>query len=160
MSDAAYVHSRDAIEAFRVALIKFSEACRDALDELGAEVRRVTEWIEHDRPTYWKAQIRGVERAVHDAKQALERCLIFRVADERPACQEERVALRREEERLSRARERAENARRWRGQLQSEQFEMAGRLGQVDRLIEWSVPQAIAALEQILDRLESYEATR
>ena len=50
MTGPAKVHSSDAIEAVRLALISFIDHVSDALTELSAEMRRVQEWLEHDRP--------------------------------------------------------------------------------------------------------------
>lgn len=157
---SAFVQSRSEIEAFRSALLKFSEGCRNAIDDLNCEVRRAADWLEHDRPAYWKEQVRLRERAIHDAKLALDRCLIYRVADERPMCQEERVALRKAETRLASAKDHVEKVRHWRRRIQHEQQEMEGRLGQIDRLVESEIPRAVSALDRILDRLEAYTGTR
>ena len=50
MSGPAKVHSSEAIEAVRLALVSFIDHVSDALTELSAEMRRVQEWLEHDRP--------------------------------------------------------------------------------------------------------------
>jgi hypothetical protein len=93
MSTPANVHSSDAIDAVRLALISFADQVSDALTELSTEMRRVLEWLEHDRPRYWKNQVRLSIDEVHQAQQALHRCLMFPIAGERPSCYEERAAL-------------------------------------------------------------------
>ncbi|MBN1851171.1 MAG: hypothetical protein JW829_00545 [Pirellulales bacterium] len=160
MSETVHVHSQAAIEEFRAALLLFSSQCQDAVDGLNAEVRRFADWIEHDRPAYWKEQTRLAERGVHDAKLALERCLISGIAGERPACREERAALHQAQLRLASCRAHIERVRHWRQQLHHEQSELTGRLGQLGQLIEWNIPQAAATLARILDRLDAYIATQ
>ncbi len=82
MSGPAKVHSTDAIEAVRLALVSFIDRVSNALSELSSEMRRVQEWLEHDRPGYWKHQTRLATDQVHEAQQALHRCLMFPIADE------------------------------------------------------------------------------
>ena len=93
MSGPAKVQSSEAIEAVRLALISFIDHVGDSLTELSAEMRRVQEWLERDRPSFWKNQTRLAMDKVHEAQQALQRCLMFPVANERPSCYEERAEL-------------------------------------------------------------------
>jgi len=89
----ANVHSTEAIDAVRLALISFAAKVSDALTELSTEMRRVLEWLEHDRPRYWKNEMRLSIDDEHQAQQAMHRCLMFPIAGERPSCYEERAAL-------------------------------------------------------------------
>ena len=93
MSTPAQVRSTDAIEALRLALVRFRERVQSALDTLDAEIHRTSNWVEHDRPAYWKQETHNAEDAVHQAKLDLERCLMMTVAGERPACREQKAAL-------------------------------------------------------------------
>src|SRR5262245_44180761 len=93
MDTQARAHSLTAIESVRQAMASFVDEVSDALTELETEMRRVQEWLEHDRPRYWKTQVRLSIDQVHEAQQALQRCLMFPVANERPSCTEERMAL-------------------------------------------------------------------
>ena len=99
MSGSAQVRSVDSIDRFRQALIRFMERSTDAVETLEGQMRRAEEWIEHDRPSYWKMQLRAAQDAVNQAKIDLEKCLAFRVTEERPACREERTALKKAQQR-------------------------------------------------------------
>ena len=66
-----------------------------------AEMRRVQEWLEHDRPRLLENQMRLAIDQVHEAQQALHRCLMFPIANERPSCYEERAALKKAQARLA-----------------------------------------------------------
>ncbi len=160
MSSPAKVHSTEAIEALRVALISFAERVTDALSELSAEMRRMLDWLEHDRPRFWKGQVRISMDQVHEAQQALHRCLMFPIADERPSCYEERTALKRAQARLAYCQEKVERVRKWQNTLRHELFEYEGRVSQLVRVVEIDVPQAIGVLEKILRHLEDYGAGR
>ncbi len=160
MSGPAKVQSSEAIEAVRRTLILFIERVNDALAELGSEMRRVQEWLEHDRPGYWKKQVRVAMDEVHEAQQALHRCLMFPIAGERPSCYEERAALKKAQARLVYCQEKGERVRHWQQTLRHELFEYEGRISQLTKLVDIDVPQAIGVLDRILRNLEEYQAVR
>lgn len=160
MSGPAKVHSSEAIEAVRLALISFNERVVDALAELSNEMRRVQEWLEHDRPGYWKKQTRVAMDEMHEAQQALHRCLMFPIAGERPSCYEERAALKKAQARFTYCQEKVERVRHWQQTLRHELFEYEGRISQLTKLVEIDVPQAIGVLNRIMRNLEEYEAVR
>jgi hypothetical protein len=160
MSTPAKVHSSDAIEAVRVALLKFVEQVSDALAELSSEMRRMQEWVDHDRPRFWKTQHRKSIDMVHEAQQALHRCLMFPIANERPSCTEERAALKKAQARQQYCEQKEDRVRHWQKTMRHEMFEYEGRMSQLVRLVEVEVPQAIAVLSRILRNLEEYHAAR
>src|SRR5262245_28357345 len=160
MSGPAKVYSSESIEAVRMALMSFSEQVSDALTELSAEMRRMQEWLEHDRPRHWKMQVRKAMDAAHEAQQALHRCLMFPIANERPSCTEERAALKKAKARLEYCQEKEDRLRHWQQTLRHEMFEYDGRISQLVRLVEIDVPKSIAVLNKILRNLEEYHAIR
>src|SRR5215211_2277393 len=160
MSSPAKVHSSEAIEAIRMALMSFAAQVGDALTELSAEMRRMQEWLEHDRPRHWKMQIRRAVDQAHEAQQALHRCLMFPIANERPSCTEERTALKKAKARLAYCQEKEDRVRHWQQTMRHEMFEYEGRISQLVRLVEVEVPQAIGVLNKILRNLEEYHAVR
>lgn len=158
MSGPAKVHSTESIEAVRLALVMFVDRVSDALTEVSSEMRRVQEWLEHDRPKHWKNQIRVARDQAHEAQQALHRCLMFPIADERPSCYEERAELKKAQARLAYCEEKSERVRKWQQTMRHELFEYEGRMSQLSKLIEIDVPQAIGVLNQIVRNLEEYHA--
>jgi|SRR3954468_2035470 hypothetical protein len=160
MSGPAKVHSTDAIEAVRLALVMFVTRVTDAMSELSGEMRRVQEWLEHDRPKYWKNQTRLAMDQAHEAQQALHRCLMFPIADERPSCYEERADLKKAKARLEYCQEKADRVRHWQQTMRHELFEYEGRMSQLVKLVEIEVPQAIGVLNRIVRNLEEYHAVR
>jgi len=118
------------------ALMSFAEQVSDALTELSAEMRRMQDWLEHDRPRHWKSQIRRAGDQAHEAQQALHRCLMFPIANERPSCTEERTALKKAQARLAYCQDKEDKVRRWQQTVRHELFEYEGRMSQLVRLIE------------------------
>ena len=160
MSTPAQVRSTDAIEALRASLLKFQQRVQVAVDVLDGELHRASNWVEHDRPSYWKQQTHDAEDAVHSAKLELERCLMMTVAGERPTCREQKEALVAAKARRAYCQEKCEAVRRWQRNLRHEQFEYDGRIGQLRRAMELDVPKAAALLQTILRRLDEYQIER
>ncbi len=160
MSTPANVHSLESIEAVRNALSLFDERVADALTEIGAELRRMLDWLEHDRPRHWRTQVRVAADRVHEAQQALHRCLMFPIANERPSCYEERMELKKAQARLAYCEEKVERVRHWQRSVQHELFEYEGRISQLVRLVEVDVPQAMGVLTRIVRHLEEYQSLR
>ena len=160
MSSPAQVRSTDAIEALRASLLKFQQRVQNAIDVLDGELHRASNWVEHDRPAYWKQQTHEAEDAVHAAKIELERCLMMTVAGERPTCREQKAALDAAKIRRAYCQEKCDAVRRWQRDLRHEQFEYEGRIGQLRRTTEVDVPKAAALLQTILRRIDEYQIER
>jgi hypothetical protein len=124
-------------------------------------MHRAADWIEHDRPHHWKAQTREADGAVHEAKLALERCLLMTTVDgQRPACREQKAALAEAKVRLDYCRDKAERVRHWQRNFRHEMFEYDGRIGQLRGLLDQEVPAARGVLTKIIRRLEEYQIER
>lgn len=160
MSTPAQVRSTEAIEAFRLALVKFQERVQNAVDSLDGELHRASNWVEHDRPAHWKSQTHLAEDAVHQAKLDLERCLLMTVAGQRPTCREQKAALIAAKARRAYCQEKCEAVKRWQRSFRHEQFEYDGRIGQLRRTMEMDVPKAQALLKTIVRRLDEYQIER
>jgi exonuclease VII large subunit len=153
----ARVYSIDSIEAFRTALLKFQQRVEDALVELDGQMRRAVTWIEHDRPAHWRKQAKDADAWIHEAKLDLERCLIYRVTDERPSCREERAALKKAHAQREYCRDKIERVDYWKRNMHHELYEYQGRISKLSRMLEHDIPQANAALLHILRQLEAYQ---
>jgi hypothetical protein len=160
MSGPAQVRSTQAIDALQASLARFQQRVQAALDALDAEIRRAADWVEHDRPSHWRNATHDAEDAVHQAKIELERCLLFSLAGERPACREQKAALKAAQARLAYCREKGDMVKRWQRNFRHESFEYDGRVGQLRRMLEHDVPKARAVLMKILRRLEEYQIER
>jgi len=160
MSGPAQVRSTQAIEAFGASVAKFEEQVQNALDALAVELQRSENWIEHDRPAYWRGQLLKAEDGVHEAKLELERCLLFALEGERRSCREQKVALEAARRRVEHCREKAAAVKRWQANFRQEALQFRGRTGQLRRLVELDLPQARGVLAKIVRRLEEYQIER
>lgn len=155
---AANVRSLDSIAAMREALLVFQDELDQALSAIDVEMRHVVDWLEHDRPRYWKVQVREAGDAVVEARNNLHRCLMYPINDERPSCYEERAALKQAEARQAYCLEKAERLRHWTHEVRHEKFEYQGRISQLKDVVGLDVPQAVAILDRLITRLEEYQA--
>jgi exonuclease VII large subunit len=156
MSGPAYVHNTDAIESVRAALANFSHQVDDGLTEIAAESRRMLDWLEHDRPRYWKNQLRLAWDMVEQAKKDLNRCLMYPVADERPSCTEQRAALKKAQAHFAYCEQKADRLKNWCREVRHELFEYEGRISQLKTCGEIDVPKAMAALGRLMARIDEY----
>ena len=154
----ANVHSLESIEAVRAALAAFRDEVEQALAMIDVEMRRVLDWLEHDRPSFWRRQVRDAQDAVTEARAGLHRCLMYPINDERPSCYEERAELKKAEARLAYCDEKSERLRHWIREIRHETFEYEGRISQLKDVIEIDVPQATAILDRLLARLHEYQS--
>lgn len=157
MPDQANVNSLDAIQSVRAALLQFAKLGGDGLTDCELEMRRMLDWMEHDRPAYWKERVRLAHDAVHKAKGDLHRCLMYPVGvNDRPACTEERAALKKAEAHLAYCREKQERLKHWVREIRHEVHTYQGRTTQLREVIESDMPTAAAALGRMLVTLEQY----
>ncbi|MEN0111732.1 MAG: hypothetical protein AAF805_13520 [Planctomycetota bacterium] len=152
----ADVRSIDAIARVRDELARFALRGSDGVDELEAEIRRVLDWVEHDRPAYWKLRVRKAYDAVGEAKAELHRCLMYPINDENRSCTEQRQALKKAEAHLRHCRDKQERVREWAQKLRHELHEYHGRVSKLKRLIEVDTPRAVALADRSLDAIERY----
>jgi exonuclease VII large subunit len=158
MPGPAYVHNTEAIDSVKAALASFSHQVDEGLTEIAAECRRTLDWLEHDRPRFWKHQTRVAWDEVEQAKKDLHRCLMYPIADERPSCTEQRAALKKARARLAYCEQKAERLKNWCREVRHELFEYEGRISQLKTCAEIDVVQAIAVLSRILARIDEYRA--
>lgn len=156
----ANVRSLEAIHTVRAALVSFRDELEQALAMIDLEMRHVLDWLEHDRPRFWRTQVRDANDAVTEARAALHRCLMYPINDERPSCYEERAELKKAEARLAYCDEKSERLRHWIREVRHEMFEYQGRISQLRDLAEIDTPQAMAILDRLLARLHEYQSIR
>jgi hypothetical protein len=158
MNSSANVQSFDAVIAVRASLVAFGDQVEQALSMVDLEMRRLLDWLEHDRPRFWRTQLRMARDEVTAARAALHRCLMYPIGDERPSCREEKATLKLAEARLRHCEEKAERLKHWTREIRHEMFEYDGRIRQLTELVEYDAPQAIGILTKLLTHLEEYRA--
>ena len=145
MSQSAQVHSTESIEAVANSLVRFREQVDQSTTVLAAEIRRTIEWLEHDRPRYWKRRLHQAHDELAAARAALQRCLMFPINDERPSCDEERAAVKKAEAQLAYCQEKTEQVTEWIRRVRREEFDYEARMTKLARIVvDDDVPRATA----------------
>ena len=152
----ANVRDLDAIRLFRAALLAFSEEAEAAYQGLLMETQRSVDWIQSDRPHYWRIQVQQAFDLVAATRTALNRCQIMTVAGHRKSCIEEKQAHRHAKMRLQHCQEQVERVKRWGIKLRHDVDEFRGRLAGLRRMLDSDIPKALALLDKTASVLEAY----
>src|SRR3954469_11004924 len=155
-AQSANVTSIDAPRQFRAALVRFIAEVEAAMVTLELEAHRPIEWIEGDRPRYWRQEFRKASEAVGEARGALERCQVRISNEDTKYCYDERKALEKAKCRLIAAEEKAQLLRRWRMELHKVVEELQVQLARVKHYLETDMVKAVAALDRIAAALDRY----
>lgn len=157
MSDQVNVRSVDAIGDFRAALIVFNERVNDAITALQEQVFYALDWVENDRPRYWRQEVLDALDSVAESRNAME---TNRMRKEgfgfRPSLIEEKKALALAKQRLAYCQEKVEIVKQTGIDFRQETDEFVGRLGQLQRLVETDIPKMVGLLERMILALEKY----
>jgi hypothetical protein len=156
MTTPAHVTSIEALHAFRGALIRFVDEATSAIDSLRQEVLRTMEWIEHDRPGYWKQQVKRSYDGVAQARTQLEIAQMRMFEGQGPSCIEEKKRLATAKARLQFAEDQIQVVRHWAIKLQRESDDFRGRTGQLEGMLKRELPMAIGKLQRMVESLDRY----
>lgn len=157
MSGSANLRSTDAIEAVRAAMAAFASQADEGLVEVSGEMRRMLDWVEHDRPAFWKKQVRLAYDGVGQAKAELHRCLMFPVGvNDRPSCAEQRAALKKAQAHLAYCEAKQAKLKEWVHEIRHELHDYHGRTACLREVIDSDSRQAITYLNNLLLKIEEY----
>jgi multidrug resistance efflux pump len=152
----ANVTSIDAPRKFRAALVRFVADVDAALIVLELEARKPMEWVEGDRPQYWRQAARKASEQLAEARVALERCQVRISGEDTRFCFDERKALEKAKRRLQLADDKVQSLRRWRVEMQKAVEELQVQLGRAKHYLETDIAKAIPALDRIAAALDRY----
>jgi hypothetical protein len=152
----ANIHSLAAMREFKVRLLEFADIAVDVTASLQQQVLSFLDWLEHDRPVYWKNYMLRSFDVIAQARSDLERCQMRTVGDHRPTCYEEKLALQAAKQRLQMAQDKLEAVARWTSFVRHEIDEHDGRRGGLQRYIESDFAKSIATLERMIGAIEAY----
>jgi hypothetical protein len=120
------------------------------------ECKRFLDWIAHDLPVQWKAELRRRMDDLQAARTELSRCLMRTIAGQTPACMEEHIAVRRSEARIREAEEKLALIRKWAEEVNKAIQECQGPVYQLSSVVEGDLEQSLGWLEGVSTRLEEY----
>ncbi len=156
MSDSANVQSIQAIRDFEGALVQFHDVASRSASAMDQQARRMLQWLELDRPNFWKRQVELGHQNLAEARTRLTQCTMRRTGDFRPSCYDEKKALDKAKRDLEYARQQIQVVKQWAIKAKHEVEEFTGRKAQLTRMLEGDVPRMCALLQRIVQKLEQY----
>ncbi|NLF08143.1 MAG: hypothetical protein GX594_09220 [Pirellulaceae bacterium] len=157
MARSAKVASIDALPLLTAALQKFRGESAAALDDLEIELRRIDDWIHHDRKQYWTKERERAYEALNQARLQLQQAMLTRqVGDHAAACIDEKRAVERAKRRLETANEKLEAVRRWTPKIDRAVDDFQRVRSQFSIWLETDLQRAAAALNQMSETLVNY----
>ena len=156
MSDIANVRSLDAVREFRVSVLKFADDAVSGVQILKQQSQRALEWIDQERPSFWRNETRKRFDDVAQARSHLASRQLISATDRRPACLEEKQALQIAKRKLDHAVGMKNVLHHWNVKIHRTADEYAIRVARLDRILNHDVPQLLALLERMITALESY----
>ena len=158
-SQGANVQSLDALKDIRAALIKFHERAVSAMGELRQKIDRTVDWLELDRPNYWRDQEHRAYDLLATTRVAFETCRLRVVGGRRSDCIEEKKAFERAKVRMEYVRQKQEAVKKWMVQAGREANEYRSRTSTFQRALENEVPLMITQLGRMIEAIEAYSET-
>lgn len=152
----ANVQCLSAMREFRVRMLEFAAVVVDVLASQQQQSMGFLDWVEHDRPNFWKQYMLRSFDLIASARSDLDKCQMRTVAGHRPTCYEEKLALQSAKKRLEMAQEKVEAVPRLTAFCRHEIDEHDGRRGSLMRFIEDDFARSIAILERMIVAIEGY----
>ena len=159
MSETARVDSIAELRAFRIALIKFADACNVALGDAESDMVRTLSWVERDQLTYWTGQLAKRADLITRAKEAVRMKKLYKspTGGQQSYVEEEkalRAAIRLYEE----AELKIAACKQWTRRLQKEIMMYKGGVTRFTSTLDGDIPRALAKLDAMAGSLEAYAA--
>jgi hypothetical protein len=156
MTTQADVQSIEALKDLRVALALYGEETLSTLSAVEMEIHRTLHWLQYDRPTYWKEQLKRRQEKVSAAKAEVFRRKLAKTADYTPAFTEQKEQLRAAEASLAEAEKRIALVKKWGPLLQQAILEYHASSRRISDIASADVPRAVGKLTRMIDALEAY----
>ncbi len=155
MAERASVGSVEALRAFKPAVIKFAELTQAALSTAESSATRTLDWIVHDQHPRLKREARQLQEEVTRARTRMISRMDPGQDNPQPKV-DDRLAVDAAKRKLRAVEERIEQTRRWARQLQRAVEEYRGSVSQLGWYVRGELGQAVGALDQMSDILDSY----
>ncbi|NQU25392.1 MAG: hypothetical protein HQ567_29250 [Candidatus Nealsonbacteria bacterium] len=161
MAPSANITSIDTVETLATAVKRFQTDAANVLDDLGIQVHRAQEWVQHDRKQYWAREVHRNSERVAEAKINLQRAMTMRRLDNyQPACREEKKELEKARHRLRVSEEKAEAVKRWSRAVDQAVLKYKSGASRLAHWLEADAPKALAVLGRLTLALEAYMAVQ
>jgi hypothetical protein len=159
MPDGANIRSIESLARLKAFLYKWAEDVRQGMMNADGEVRRISDWLEHQQPAYWSAQLQRRQGALEEAKQELSKKLYgVTNRDNPPSTVYERKMVQKAKAAVLEAEEKLKTLKLWRLKFAKEAQSYSGATAGARLIPDAIIPKASAYLEALRDHLERYVA--
>lgn len=156
MDQRADVRSFQALEALRIALVKFVDTAHRAVESAEGTGASTLQWLEGQH-THWKAEHRKAQDQLERAKEAYRMKVYFKDATgARQSGTEELILMRKAQARLDRCEEGRRAIAQHRPRVRREVDQFRGGVNRLASLLDREVPVTLANLREAILRLEQY----
>lgn len=152
---SARLQSIDTLKDVKAAVADFADAVKRTLTGVDADVARVGQWLNQDRPAYWKARVRRCEDEIAKAHADIMRKKLI-AAPEPASVVEEQKALDAAKRRLAHAQRKLDNVRKWGPVWDREAMLYKTACRGLTETIHRDMPAAAARLDHLMVSLEEY----
>jgi DNA repair exonuclease SbcCD ATPase subunit len=154
MANQARVTSTDALESFRASLIVFLSKARRSVDDVGDEVRRTRQWLQHDQRVFWESELRRRAKALERAEAELTSARL--AAHQQSALANRQMAVNHARQALGEAEDKLRKVKAWNLNFDHSADPIVKRLESLRQLLDQDMPKAIAYLVNVRKTLEAY----
>ncbi|MBS0191313.1 MAG: hypothetical protein U0573_09620 [Phycisphaerales bacterium] len=155
MAESARISSVQPLRDMKAALTEFSQQVGGAFSMVDAEIGRMTQWLQQERPAYYKHAVRRAEDAVVRAKSDISRKQYMR-APEPVSVVEEKKALEKLKRRLQELQARQDAVRKWGPRFEREASMYKSSSRALADFAQSTVPRAVERLEKMAIAIEEY----
>jgi vacuolar-type H+-ATPase subunit E/Vma4 len=156
MEGQARVGSIDALEAFRAALIRYTERSRRALDDVTGEVKRTRGWLETEQRQKWENEYRRRARALEQAEQELFSARLSTMRNDKSAQQ---MAVNKARRALVEAEQKLAVIKRWRQAYDARVEALSKQLESLHDTLSRQMPKGVVSLTNSIRLLQDYAET-
>jgi hypothetical protein len=154
MANQARVTSTDALESFRASLIVFLGKARRSVDDVGDEVRRTRQWLQHDQRLLWEGELRRRTKALERAEQEL---MSVRLAShQESALMARQMAVNKAKGAVSEAGDKIRKVKTWSQNFDNRADPVVKRLESLRELLNQDMPKAVSYLVNLQRTLAAY----
>jgi len=153
MGNAARITDIKALADLRPALIRFGETCQTALASDRSDAMKVLSWLQHDRLSHWKREIRvRSELAVRANTKLVQQT----AGDTLRPSVDARKAYELAKRRVREAEEKYELTRRWIRMLEKEIDQYRGSIQPMSEIAQSCMTTGIARIDSLISAIDAY----
>src|ERR1044071_1054511 len=156
MAAPAKITSVEAIESFRASLILYLSKARPVLEEVGAEVMRTRNWVQHDQRLFWENELRLRKRKLEEAQEELFNA---RLSQFKQSTALQHLKMQRAQGAVKDVETKLAVLKKWDRDMENRTDPLVKQVEQLQGFMATDMVRAVAYLEQVIKTLDAYIGT-